>query len=194
METTQKPIRKKSLYSFTLSELRDYLSEQGFAKFAADQIYQWLYKNLERDPNQWTNVAKRIKDDFLNNLDLELPTVIWNGLSKDGTRKFLVKMFDGQTVEAVAIPARDRLTLCLSSQVGCAIGCTFCHTGTMGLKRHLTSDEIVGQYLAVTYWLKENVGKFKTTWNWRCSPTSIEKLRIYFKREQDLVLFTLKFL
>jgi len=151
-------VRKKSLYSFTLSELRDYLAEKGFAKFAADQIYQWLYKSQERDLNLWSNIAKRIKDDFQLNLDTELPTIIWNGLSKDGTRKFLVKMFDGQTVEAVAIPARDRLTLCISSQVGCAIGCTFCHTGTMGLKRHLTADEIVGQYMAITFWLKEHVG------------------------------------
>ena len=158
METTLKNGQKKSLYSFTLSELRDYFVERGFAKFAADQVYQWLYKNLERDPNKWTNVAKRIKEDFEENLGLDIPTVIWNGLSKDGTRKFLVKMYDGQTVEAVAIPARDRLTLCLSSQVGCAIGCTFCHTGTMGLKRHLTADEIVGQYMAITYWLKDNVG------------------------------------
>ena len=156
MQPTLKTIRKKSLYSFTLSELRDYFTEKGLAKFAADQVYLWLYKNMERDVNLWSNIAKKVKEDFLINLDLELPTIIWNGLSKDGTRKFLVRMFDGQTVEAVAIPARDRLTLCLSSQVGCAIGCTFCHTGTMGLKRHLTADEIVGQYMAVTYWLKEN--------------------------------------
>jgi 23S rRNA (adenine2503-C2)-methyltransferase len=159
MQTSTKPTRKKSLYSFTLSELRDYLAERGFAKFAADQIYQWMYKNQVADLDQWTNVSKKIKEDFLTNLDIELPTIIWNGLSKDGTRKFLVKMFDGQTVEAVAIPARDRLTLCLSSQVGCAIGCTFCHTGTMGLKRHLTPDEIVGQFMAITYWLKANAGE-----------------------------------
>ena len=148
---------KKSIYSFTLSELRDYLVEKGFAKFAADQIFQWLYKNFEKDPAMWTNISKKIKEDFLANLDLSVPQVIWSGLSKDGTRKFLVKMNDNQTVEAVAIPAKDRLTLCLSSQVGCAIGCTFCHTGTMGLKRNLTAGEIVGQYMAVTYWLKENV-------------------------------------
>ena len=156
MQTSTKIARKKSLYSFTLSELRDYFIENGFAKFAADQVYQWLYKIQERDISLWTNVAKKIKEDFLTNLDTELPTIIWNGLSKDGTRKFLVRMYDGQTVEAVAIPARDRLTLCLSSQVGCAIGCTFCHTGTMGLKRHLTADEIVGQYMAITFWLKDN--------------------------------------
>jgi 23S rRNA (adenine2503-C2)-methyltransferase len=148
---------KKSIYSFTLPELRDYLAEAGFAKFAADQIYQWLYKIGERDLEKWSNVAKKIKDHFIENLDLELPKVIWNGLSKDGTRKFLIQMNDKESVEAVAIPARDRLTLCISSQVGCAIGCKFCHTGTMGLKRNLTAGEIVGQFMAVTYWLKDNV-------------------------------------
>lgn len=151
-------LEKPSLYALTLSELRDYLAEKGLAKFAADQVYQWLYKNHERDLAKWSNIAKKVREDFENNFDLTLPTVVWNGLSKDGTRKFLVKMRDGQTVEAVAIPAKDRLTLCISSQVGCAIGCTFCHTGTMGLKRHLTADEIVGQFLAITDWLKENVG------------------------------------
>ena len=69
METPIKVVRKKSLYSFTLSELRDYFSENGFAKFAADQVYQWLYKIQERDISLWTNVAKKIKEDFLINLD-----------------------------------------------------------------------------------------------------------------------------
>ncbi len=155
-QTAAKPQRKKSLYSFTLSEMRDYLAERGLARFGADQVYQWMYKNQERDLSKWTNVSKKIKEEFIANLDIELPKIIWNGLSKDGTRKFLVKMFDEQTVEAVAIPARDRLTLCISSQVGCAIGCTFCHTGTMGLKRHLLPDEIVGQFMAIQYWLKDN--------------------------------------
>jgi 23S rRNA (adenine2503-C2)-methyltransferase len=89
---------------------------------------------------------------------MNLLKIVWNGLSKDGTRKFLVKMTDGQTVETVAIPARDRLTLCVSSQVGCAVGCTFCHTATQGLKRHLRPGEVVGQYLAVQDWLNKNVG------------------------------------
>lgn len=149
---------KPSLYSLTLSDLRDYLQSKGFAKFAADQIYQWMYKIQERDMEKWTNVSRKIREDFEANFDTNLPTIIWNGLSKDGTRKFLVKMQDGQTVEAVAIPAKDRLTLCVSSQVGCAIGCTFCHTGTMGLKRNLLSSEIIGQFMAITYWLKDNVG------------------------------------
>jgi 23S rRNA (adenine2503-C2)-methyltransferase len=157
MENTEKLQEKKSIYSFTLSELRDYLVSKDLSKFSADQVYQWLYRHHVRDMELWTNVSKKIKEDFTLNLDMNLPKIIWNGLSKDGTRKFLVGMSDGQTVETVAIPSRDRLTLCLSSQVGCAIGCTFCHTGTMGLKRNLTAGEIVGQFMAVTHWLKENV-------------------------------------
>ena len=158
MSIQPKQIGNRSLYSLTLVELRDYLSEKGLAKFSADQVYQWMYKLQERDMSKWTNVSKKIREDFAANFDYSVPLIVWNGLSKDGTRKFLVKMKDGQTVEAVAIPAKDRLTLCLSSQVGCAIGCTFCHTGTMGLKRNLSVDEIVGQYMAITYWLKDNVG------------------------------------
>ena len=66
-------------------------------------------------------------------------------------------MTDGQTVETVAIPARDRLTLCVSSQVGCAVGCTFCHTATQGLKRHLKASEVVLQYVTIQKWLMDNV-------------------------------------
>ena len=93
---------------------------------------------------------------FLN-LSFDLPEIVWSGESRDGTRKFLLKLSDGETIETVLIPARDRLTQCISSQVGCAIGCNFCHTGTQGLKRHLTTAEITGQYLRLSLWLKENV-------------------------------------
>jgi 23S rRNA (adenine2503-C2)-methyltransferase len=150
-------LEKKSIYSFTLNELRDYLSSKSLSKFTADQVFQWLYRHHVRDMNQWSNVSKKIKEDFILNLDMNLPKIIWNGLSKDGTRKFLVGMSDGQSVETVAIPSKNRLTICLSSQIGCAIGCTFCHTGTTGLKRNLTAGEIVGQFMAISHWLKENV-------------------------------------
>ena len=137
--------------------MRILFSENGLAKFGADQVFQWIYKKGVIHMDGWTNVSKKIKAFLSENYDNTVPKVVWHGLSKDGTRKFLIGMRDGQTVETVAIPAKDRLTLCISSQVGCAIGCTFCHTGTMGLKRHLEAGEIVGQFLAVTLWLKENV-------------------------------------
>ena len=74
---------KKSIYSFTLSELRDYLSAKNLSKFTADQVYQWLYRHHVQDMELWTNVSKKIKEDFTLNLDMRLPKIIWNGLSKD---------------------------------------------------------------------------------------------------------------
>ncbi len=152
MDKSEKP----SLYAFTMEGLEEFLVEKGFPAFTAKQIFNWLYHNWEFDPENWSNVSKKLKEFLKTEMDLTLPKVAWQGLSKDGTRKFLIGMSDQQTVETVAIPARDRLTLCISSQIGCAIGCTFCHTGTMGLKRHLLPQEIIGQFLAVTLWLKKN--------------------------------------
>ncbi|MBT3583516.1 MAG: 23S rRNA (adenine(2503)-C(2))-methyltransferase RlmN [Halobacteriovoraceae bacterium] len=146
---------KQSIYGLPLESLRQLLIEQGCSKFSGDQVYNWIYKCGVFDPLLWSNVSKKAKQYLLDNFNLELPVITWQARSTDGTRKFLVGFEDKQTVETVAIPAKDRLTLCISSQVGCAIGCTFCHTGTMGLKRHLQAGEIVGQYLAVQKWLKE---------------------------------------
>jgi 23S rRNA (adenine2503-C2)-methyltransferase len=157
LSLTYRGIMKPSFFDLTFEELKVVLTTQGFSAFGATQIYDWVYKKWEFNPANWTNVAKASREYITATYDLELLKIVWNGLSKDGTRKFLVKMNDGQTVEAVAIPARDRLTLCLSSQVGCAVGCTFCHTATQGLKRHLKVGEVVGQYMAVQKWLFDNV-------------------------------------
>ncbi len=149
---------RPSLYDLTLTELRETIQGLGGAAFAAGQVFDWVYKKGVCDPEGWSNVSKETRGLLAQGLDVALPKIVWQGLSRDGTRKFLVAMRDGQTVEAVAIPARERLTLCVSSQVGCAIGCTFCHTATQGLKRHLKPHEVVGQYLAVQDWLSANVG------------------------------------
>ncbi len=148
---------KPSFFDLTHAELKDLLKEKGFSAFGATQIFDWVYRKWVFDPAEWTNVSKASREFLAENYDMNLLKIVWNGLSKDGTRKFLVKMTDGQTVETVAIPARERLTLCVSSQVGCAVGCTFCHTATQGLKRHLKPGEVVGQYLAVQDWLMKNV-------------------------------------
>lgn len=148
---------KQSFYNFTFLELQAYLVENGFSKFNAKQLFDWIYKKKVLDTDKWSNISKKLKEHFQDTMSLALPEIVWKGLSEDGTRKFLLKMEDGQTIETVLIPARDRLTQCISSQVGCAIGCTFCHTGTQGLKRHLTTGEVTGQYLKLSIWLKENV-------------------------------------
>lgn len=146
---------KPSLYGLSLERLRDALSVAKLPRFSSDQIYNWIYRRHEYDLENWTNVSKKVKKFLTENYDLSIPKIVWSGLSKDGTRKFLVAMKDGNTVETVMIPAKERRTLCISSQVGCAIGCTFCHTGTMGLTRHLTDGEITGQLLAVAKWIRK---------------------------------------
>ncbi|MES2527539.1 MAG: 23S rRNA (adenine(2503)-C(2))-methyltransferase RlmN [Bdellovibrionota bacterium] len=148
---------KPSLFDLTHDDLKVVLKENGFSPFGATQIFDWVYRKWVFDPAEWSNVSKGAREYLAENYDMSLLKIVWNGLSKDGTRKFLVKMVDGQTVETVAIPARERLTLCVSSQVGCAVGCTFCHTATQGLKRHLKPGEVVGQYIAVQDWLNKNV-------------------------------------
>lgn len=149
---------KENIFSFNYKELCDDLEAKGYSRFFGKQVYNWLYQRFEFEPQNWTNVSKINREKIQTDYDFSLPVIVWNGLSKDGTRKFLVKMRDQQTVEAVAIPAKDRLSLCLSSQVGCAVGCTFCHTATQGLKRHLKVNEVVGQFVAITHWLINNVG------------------------------------
>lgn len=148
---------KPLFFDYSLPVLQTALVDAGFSKFNGPQLFDWVYKKLELDPENWSNVSNKLKTWLKENISFEVPSIVWEGLSKDGTRKFLVKMRDGNTVETVAIPAPNRLTLCISSQVGCAIGCTFCHTGTQGLTRHLTAGEIVGQFLAVSLFLKNKV-------------------------------------
>ncbi|RLA62886.1 MAG: 23S rRNA (adenine(2503)-C(2))-methyltransferase RlmN [Epsilonproteobacteria bacterium] len=151
---------RPSLFSYSLPELRDYFVSQGLAKFAADQVYNWIFKKYNWNLDTWSNVGAKVKNHIKEQMDISLPKIIWDGLSEDGTRKFLLQMNDKQSVESVVIPAKNnRLTLCVSTQVGCAIGCTFCHTGTMGLKRHLSINEIVGQYMAIGRWLLNETGE-----------------------------------
>jgi len=157
---TQKQMKNKSLYDYTLTELQDQLLERGLSKFSAQQIFNWVYKSFEFDPEKWTNISKKSQAFIKEEFSLRLPKIVWSGKSSDGTLKFLLAFKDEQTVEAVIIPAKDRLTLCLSSQVGCALACDFCHTGTMGLKRNLETNEVVGQFLAISKWMEiEGEGK-----------------------------------
>lgn len=158
-------IKLPKIYEFTANELSDKFKQDSQKNILADQIDSWFFKKIELDTSRWNKVSKDSTEYIKNNFSLELLKVLWSGLSTDGTRKFLIGLDDGQSVESVAIPAKDRLTLCISSQVGCAIGCTFCHTGTMGLKRNLTTAEIVGQLLTVSHWLKLNDPKFSRITN-----------------------------
>jgi len=116
-------------------------------KMRVGQVWQWVYYWGVRDFAQMTNLAKEYRALLAEHFVLEVPQVVTRQVSSDGTRKYLVRIAGGHEVEVVYIPETDRGTLCISSQVGCTLTCSFCHTGTQKLVRNLTAAEIVGQVL-----------------------------------------------
>ncbi len=131
--------------------MRDALIAMGTpekqAKMRVGQIWQWIYYWGVRDFDQMTNLAKDYRAKLSENFVIDLPEVVTRQVSGDGTRKYLVRIAGGHEVEVVYIPETDRGTLCISSQVGCTLTCSFCHTGTQKLVRNLTTAEIVGQIM-----------------------------------------------
>ena len=111
------------------------------------QLWQWIYQKGVRDFDAMTNLAKPYRALLAENFVIETPQVVTRQLSGDGTRKYLVRVAGGHEVEVVYIPEENRGTLCISSQVGCTLTCSFCHTGTQKLVRNLTAAEIVGQIM-----------------------------------------------
>jgi 23S rRNA (adenine2503-C2)-methyltransferase len=113
----------------------------------AGQIWQWVYNKGVRDFAEMTNLGKDYRAALARDFTLDLPEVVSRQVSTDGTRKYLLRINGGHEVETVYIPDDDRGTLCISSQVGCTLTCSFCHTGTQKLVRNLTAGEIVGQVM-----------------------------------------------
>lgn len=138
-----------NFYSFTLEGLQEYLKKFGKEKFRAQQIYKWVYESRVNNVDDMSNLSKDFRAELKQILKFEMPPVIKHLVSVDGTQKFLFDVKDGNTVEAVVIPSDDRLTLCISSEIGCNMACKFCFTGKQKLKRRLTADEIVGQFMQV---------------------------------------------
>lgn len=140
-----------NLIGLTRDAMRDALIAAGTpekqAKMRVSQIWQWLYVWGARDFEVMTNLAKPYRALLADHFVIEVPEVVRRDISADGTRKYLVRIAGGHEVEVVYIPEEDRGTLCISSQVGCTLTCSFCHTGTQKLVRNLTAGEIVGQVM-----------------------------------------------
>jgi 23S rRNA (adenine2503-C2)-methyltransferase len=140
-----------NLIGLTRDALRESLIAAGTpekqAKMRVGQVWQWLYHWGVRDFEAMTNLAKDYRALLAANFTIEVPQVVTRQISSDGTRKYLVRIAGGHEVEVVYIPETDRGTLCISSQVGCTLTCSFCHTGTQKLVRNLTAAEIVGQVM-----------------------------------------------
>jgi 23S rRNA (adenine2503-C2)-methyltransferase len=120
---------------------------EGQARMRTGQVWQWLYHWGVRDFAAMTNLAKDYRAFLGDHFRIALPEVVVRQVSADGTRKYLLRIEGGHEVETVYIPEEDRGTLCISSQVGCTLTCSFCHTGTQRLVRNLTAAEIVGQVM-----------------------------------------------
>ena len=140
-----------NLVGLTRDAMRDVLIANGTpekqAKMRVGQIWQWIYQWGKRDFAEMTNLAKAYRADLAEAFVIEIPEVVSKQVSSDGTRKYLVRIAGGHEVEVVYIPEEGRGTLCISSQVGCTLTCSFCHTGTQKLVRNLTAAEIVGQVM-----------------------------------------------
>ncbi|MCB0340034.1 MAG: 23S rRNA (adenine(2503)-C(2))-methyltransferase RlmN, partial [Bdellovibrionales bacterium] len=137
-------------YDLSIDELSEVLKEQ-FAQpsFRAKQLYQWIYQKRVTDLSLMSNIRKDLRDGLEEKLRFPSPKIKSRQISNDGSRKYLFEVDGGDLVESVMIKQPSRMTLCVSSQVGCGFGCAFCRTGTMGLKRNLRTSEILQQVLGV---------------------------------------------
>ena len=139
-------INAQNFYGFTLKDLEAYLVGLGKAKFRAQQLYRWVYAERVQDFDAMSNLSKDFRAELPQFLNFELPKVVQQLDSVDGTRKFLIQ-FGNKTAETVLIPSKDRLTICVSSEVGCNMACRFCYTGKQKLKLRMSAAEIVGQFM-----------------------------------------------
>jgi len=136
---------KINLLDFTSEDLKAFFLEKGEKPFRATQIIKWIHQHGVDDFNNMTNVSKPLREELSNIAEIRPPEIAIDNVSDDGTRKWLLRLEDGNCIETVFIPEDNRGTLCISSQVGCALDCTFCSTARQGFNRNLTVAEIIGQ-------------------------------------------------
>jgi 23S rRNA (adenine2503-C2)-methyltransferase len=126
-------------------ELEQALADLGEPRFHGRQIFHWIHRRGVTDPARMTDLSRTLREKLRASATISTPAVVSRQTSSDGTTKFLLELADGRRIEAVFIPDTPAQTFCISTQVGCAMGCTFCLTGKMGLVRNLTAGEIAGQ-------------------------------------------------
>ena len=137
-----------SINSFSKDDLTKYIIKLGEKEYRAKQLWRWLYVNGVKSFNDMSDIGVNLRNKLSSKVFLDRLVASTHQISEDGTQKWLFSLKDKKEVETVFIPEADRGTLCISSQVGCTLSCSFCHTGTMALVRNLTVDEIVGQVLS----------------------------------------------
>ncbi|MDG5768080.1 23S rRNA (adenine(2503)-C(2))-methyltransferase RlmN [Balneolales bacterium ANBcel1] len=156
---------RTNLSALSREQLSRFCRERGLKRYRSDQIFQWIHHKNAASFDEMTNLPKALRDELSEHAELKGAVRASINRSKDGTTKCLFRLHDEKLVEAVLIPeffddgVADRLTVCVSSQVGCVFGCSFCATGKMGLFRNLTIGEITGQVLSINAIAEEEYGK-----------------------------------
>ena len=150
-------ISKQNLLDFNYQQMRQFFIDIGEKPFRAQQVIQWIHQVGVHDFEHMSNLSKALRGRLAEIAEIRVPEIAESQQSSDGTHKWLIKLACGNSVETVYIPDNQRGTLCISSQVGCALACQFCATGAMGFKRNLKVDEIIGQYLVANMTLQAQV-------------------------------------
>ncbi len=150
------PLERTNLLGMDREAMQRYFVSLGAREFHARQFLQWVYQRGITEFVQMTNLSKALRARLLSEATLEMPRVASEQLSSDGTRKWLLQLADGNHIETVFIPEDDRGTLCVSSQVGCALNCSFCATARQGYSRNLEASEIISQVWLAQYLLHDS--------------------------------------
>src|SRR5215831_9654835 len=146
---------RTNLLDFTLPRLTEWFAEQGEKPFRAKQVFHWIHQRGVADFDAMSDLAKTLREKLRERAEVRPPAILSEQRSADGTVKWLFDVGVGNGIETVFIPEDDRGTLCVSSQVGCALDCKFCSTGRQGFNRDLTVGEIVGQLRVANRRLRE---------------------------------------
>src|SRR5690606_38375667 len=161
--TQQNAVEKVNLLGMSRPQMEKFFEDMGEKKFRAGQVMKWIHQFFVTDFAEMTNISGKLREKLERACEVRAPEVVHRNYSKDGTRKGVFRVGDaeGSLVETVLIPAEDktglRKTLCISSQVGCALDCSFCSTGKQGFQRDLTPAEIIGQLWMANYSYMEEV-------------------------------------
>lgn len=140
---------KPKLYGATLEQLRALCEQLELPRFAHKQIAKWLYSRFVNDIEAMTDLSKVARQRLAEHCDLGLSAPLKVSVSSDGTKKYLFRTFEGEYIESALIPDGERMTLCVSSQAGCRMGCKFCATGRMGFRHQLSSTDIINQIVSI---------------------------------------------
>jgi 23S rRNA (adenine2503-C2)-methyltransferase len=148
-----------NLLDLDIQGMEAFFQTLGEPRYRAQQALQWVHRFGKVDFSEWTNFSKALRARLQEHAEIRLPEMVHQQVAIDGTRKWLLKMSCGNCIETVYIPEADRGTLCVSSQIGCGLTCSFCSTGRQGFNRNLTTAEIIGQVWFAVRSLSESHGE-----------------------------------